>query len=84
MTWLTLTAYLWVQSLAERAGSALRREDGQGLTEYALIIALIAVVVVGAVLLLGKDIAALFGSVSTCLQHGASGTATSGAAGTCK
>lgn len=82
MTWLTLTAYLWVQSLAERAGGALRREDGQGLTEYALIIALIAVVVVGAVLLLGKQISHVFSGVSTCLSGASNGAA--GASKACK
>jgi len=36
--------------------SLLRKEDGQGLAEYALILALIAVVVIGAVTFLGGEI----------------------------
>lgn len=36
--------------------SLLRKEDGQGLAEYALILALIAVLVIGAVTFLGGSI----------------------------
>ena len=42
-------------------------ERGQGLTEYALIIALIAVVCIVAVLALGNQISTLFGTVKNCL-----------------
>ncbi|HUK44713.1 MAG TPA: Flp family type IVb pilin [Gaiellaceae bacterium] len=41
------------------------REEGQTLAEYALILALIAVAVVGAVIFLGGDISSLFNSVSS-------------------
>ena len=40
------------------------REEGQTLAEYALILALIAIAVVGAVIFLGGDISGLFTSVS--------------------
>lgn len=43
----------------------LQDEKGQGLTEYALIIALIAIVVVGALTLLGDQIAVLFEEITT-------------------
>ena len=42
-------------------------DSGQALTEYALILALIAVVVVAAVLLLGNDISNVLGNVDKCL-----------------
>lgn len=42
-------------------------EEGQGLTEYALIIALVAIVVIGALSLMSTQISALFGRVTTAL-----------------
>ncbi len=44
--------------------SLLRKEDGQGLAEYALILALIAVFVIGAVTLLGGAIGEILGDVA--------------------
>lgn len=46
---------------------SLRRARGQGLVEYALIIALVAVVVIGALILLGPQIAAIFDTISKAL-----------------
>lgn len=46
---------------------ALRRARGQGLVEYALIIALVAIVVVAALLILGPKIASTFTSISSNL-----------------
>jgi pilus assembly protein Flp/PilA len=43
----------------------LRNERGQGLTEYALIIALVAIVAVAALTLLGGQIDAIFGNITT-------------------
>jgi pilus assembly protein Flp/PilA len=40
-----------------------RRERGQGLVEYALIIALIAVVVIGILILLGPAIGQIFSNI---------------------
>ena len=45
----------------------VRRTRGQGLVEYALIIALVAVVVIGALILLGPQIAAIFDTISSAL-----------------
>ena len=45
----------------------LRNEKGQGLTEYALIIALVAIVAVAALTLLGGQIQAIFGNITTSL-----------------
>ena len=42
-----------------------RNEDGQGLTEYALIIALVAIVAVAALTLLGGQIGGIFGNINT-------------------
>jgi len=44
-----------------------RAEDGQDLLEYALLVALIALVAVGAVTLAGKNVNSIFGSVATQL-----------------
>ena len=45
----------------------LRNEDGQGLTEYALIIALVAIVAVAALTLLGGQIGTIFGDINSDL-----------------
>lgn len=49
----------------------LRNEKGQGLTEYALIIALVAIVAVAALTLLGGQIDTIFGNITTELGGGA-------------
>jgi len=46
----------------------LRDQSGQGMVEYGLIIALIAVAVVGAVTLLGDQISTLFDYITGILQ----------------
>jgi pilus assembly protein Flp/PilA len=43
------------------------QEKGQTLIEYALIIALIVIVVIGAMLLLGPQIATLYNTITTTL-----------------
>lgn len=43
------------------------RSRGQGLVEYALIIALVAIVVIGTLILLGPQIASIFKSISNNL-----------------
>ncbi len=47
--------------------AGLRSEDGQGMVEYGLIIALIAVVVIGAVTALGTQIKTEFCNIVTGL-----------------
>ena len=44
-----------------------KNEKGQGLTEYALIIALVAIVAVAALTLLGGQISGIFGNVTNQL-----------------
>ena len=50
--------------------NVLRNEKGQGLTEYALIIALVAIVAVAALTLLGGQIDTIFGSITNELSGG--------------
>ncbi len=47
--------------------SLLHKEDGQGLAEYALILALIAVFVIGAVTFLGGQIGTILSNVGNAL-----------------
>jgi pilus assembly protein Flp/PilA len=44
-----------------------RREDGATAIEYGLIAALVAIAIVGALTILGTDLAGLFGTVSGAL-----------------
>ncbi len=44
-----------------------RREHGQGLVEYALIIALVAIVVIGILILLGPAIGSIFSNIKNAL-----------------
>lgn len=43
----------------------LRREEGQGLVEYGLIIFLVAIVVIAILVLLGPQIGSIFSNVSS-------------------
>jgi pilus assembly protein Flp/PilA len=43
------------------------RDRGQGLVEYALILALVAVVVIAGLILLGPQIASIFSNISSNL-----------------
>ena len=47
--------------------TALEREEGQTLAEYALILALIAAVVVGVVVILGGTIKGIFNNASSAI-----------------
>jgi Flp pilus assembly pilin Flp len=47
--------------------SLFNKEDGQGLAEYALILAFIAVLVIGAVTLLGTNIGAIMNDVANAI-----------------
>ena len=55
----------WLENLMAKARG---REDGQGLVEYALIIALVAVVVIVAIVALRQQISNIFYHVSNCLN----------------
>jgi pilus assembly protein Flp/PilA len=53
--------------IARRSVAGLRREEGQTMTEYGVLLALIAVVVIVALLVLGPKIANVFTSVGNNL-----------------
>lgn len=47
----------------------LMDEDGQGMVEYGLIIGLVAIVVIGALTILGPKIGGMFNKASGALQN---------------
>ena len=57
--------------MLERMKGLLRDEEGQGMAEYGLLLAGIAVLAMGAVFLLGPKISAMFESVNTKLTPAA-------------
>ena len=48
--------------------SWLSREDGQDLTEYALLIGLIVIIAVGAITLMGSSISEILSSIASTLD----------------
>jgi pilus assembly protein Flp/PilA len=52
--------YLFIENLK----ALVRRDEGQDLLEYALLIALIAIVCVGAITLAGTNVQATFASIA--------------------
>ena len=60
---------LWnrLNQFVARAAVAAKREEGQTMVEYGLIIALIAIVVAVVLLTLGKDLANTFNSIVSSL-----------------
>ena len=57
-------------TLYETVGRAVRSEDGQDLAEYAILVGLIALVVVGAVTLFGSQLASMFDDIVATLPFG--------------
>lgn len=55
---------------AKATGRAVRSEDGQDLAEYAILIGLIALVVVGAVTLFGSQLMAMYDDIVAMLPFG--------------
>jgi len=57
-----------------RAMEAIRkpfsREEGQGLVEYALILVLVALIVIGALILLGERVRGVFQTIDSSLESG--------------
>ena len=47
--------------------NSLRNEEGQDLLEYALLVALIALIAIGAVTLAGNSVSAIFGAIAAAL-----------------
>ncbi|MHB8963786.1 MAG: Flp family type IVb pilin [Saccharofermentanales bacterium] len=52
----------------KRAAAFLKSEKGQGMVEYGLIIALVAIAVIAAVILLGDNIKAIFTTTTDALS----------------
>ncbi len=50
--------------------SFFAKEEGQGLVEYALILVLIAIVVIGVLTLLGGRVSAVFSGVTSSMEPG--------------
>ena len=48
--------------------SFFAKEDGQGLVEYALILVLIAIVVIGILTLLGSKVSSVFSTINSGLK----------------
>ena len=55
------------QGPAQLAKRFAKEESGQTMVEYGLILALVAVVVVGAIMVLGKNLSGIFGGVNADL-----------------
>jgi Flp pilus assembly pilin Flp len=62
-----LALYVGAQTLVADLRGKLRREDGAVATEYALLLVLIALAIIGAAILLGAAISAVFTWGSTTL-----------------
>jgi Flp pilus assembly pilin Flp len=56
---------LWAGQLYMRAQQGIKREEGQTMAEYALILVLVAVAAIAAFRLLGKNISAKVSSIAT-------------------
>ena len=55
------------QQLFPMLQNAMQEEDGQDLTEYALLLVFIAIAAVAAVTLLGNQVTTIFGNITTAL-----------------
>jgi pilus assembly protein Flp/PilA len=56
-----MTFYLWLKN-------RLESEDGQDLIEYALLVGLIVIIVIGAVTLAGTSVSTIFSNIATTLS----------------
>jgi pilus assembly protein Flp/PilA len=67
LTYSILTLYVNHHHCKERAMFPIRHQRGQGLVEYALILVLVAVVAIGALMLLGPNIGNVFSNIIVAL-----------------
>lgn len=56
-------------NLINNLRSMIRRDEGQDLLEYALLVALIALVATGAITLAGDNVDAIFNKIAEALQQ---------------
>ena len=61
-----MSLYYLVESFLR---SLFRREEGQTMAEYALLLVLIAIIVIAALLLLGPQIATVYNNITTALTQ---------------
>ena len=57
-----------MQSFKNTFAALVKEEDGQGMVEYSLILALVSVVAIGTLTTLGTDIKAILGKASNALS----------------
>jgi pilus assembly protein Flp/PilA len=62
------TVVPYVLRALEMARRPFRRQEGQGLVEYALILVLVALVIIAALVLLGGRLQNIFGTINTQLD----------------
>jgi pilus assembly protein Flp/PilA len=60
---------LWAVQLVERARGIRSKDEGQALVEYALILALIAVVSIGVLTVLGQNVSTILDSIGTAIGN---------------
>lgn len=65
---MVLRLYLQGQDLTQRAQRFGRDEDGQGMSEYALLVVLVAIFLIGGVVLLRGELAAILTTITTGLR----------------
>jgi pilus assembly protein Flp/PilA len=58
----------WTQRLLRRIGELRRQVDGQGLAEYALILALIAIISIIALIFLGSQVSDKFSVIGSTIN----------------
>ena len=59
---------MWLQTMYARVTDALRREEGQGLVEYALILSLVSIAAITVLGVLGGDVSGVLTTVETALD----------------
>jgi pilus assembly protein Flp/PilA len=64
---LPMRTYLALVGLGDSLAEARRREEGQALVEYALLLALIAIVSIAVLTVLGTKVSHIFSKISTKL-----------------
>jgi pilus assembly protein Flp/PilA len=62
-----MRAYLALVGLGESVNELKKREEGQALVEYALLLALIAIVSIAVLTVLGTKVSHIFSKISTKL-----------------
>jgi pilus assembly protein Flp/PilA len=62
-----MRAYLALTGLGESVNELKKREEGQALVEYALLLALIAIVSIAVLTVLGTKVSHIFSKISTSL-----------------